>query len=324
MTELEQYRPTAPALYEPGPNQVPQLIAGWLLAQRSPHTADAYRRDIAMWLAWLAQWETPPLEVRRSHADSWARWMENAPHGRNNKPASKATVNRRLACISSFYDYCVDEEVIDVNRVRRTKRHRVNKRHSTTFRPSPEETVRILAQARADGPRSHALVVLLTFSGARVSEVLGAQIEDFGTDMGERFMRVTRKGGEPDDLPLKPAELVGGAVDAYLAYRAELAGVRARDLTGPVFLDRGGRTLTRQAAANLVGRIGTAAGCPLLTPHSLRHAFATIGKMAGAEKDDLQEALGHASGTTTERYIGRLKRYDRHPGQLIADFLGVA
>lgn len=318
-SEVEVYGPTELAIPT---SPVRDLIAEWLMSKRSPHTIDAYRRDINGWIDWLTGLGVDPLEARLKHANAWARWLELTP-GRSGRPASKQTINRRLAAVASFYDYLVRAELLDVNRVKLTTRHYVDKQHSPTFRPSAEETLRIFDEAQADGVRTWALTAMLTFSGARVSEVLGAQTHDFTTDMGERVFRVTRKGGAVDELPLNPPELVGGAVDAYLAQRASHARVRVVDLAGPVFLDRVGRPMTRQAAANIIATLGKRAGCPRLTPHSLRHTFATLGVLAGAKKDDLQVWMGHSDPKTTQRYIGRVKRYDTHPGRLIAEYLGV-
>lgn len=319
--DLELYRPVLIDRATARHRDPADLVAAWLFSLKSDHTRDAYRRDIADWFTWLAQWGTHAMTAERGHADAWARWMENNP-GPRGRPASKATVNRRLSSASAFYEYCVQERVIDYNPIKHVKRHKMNKRHSPTFRPSPEQLNAILDQARAGGARTWALVAMLVFSGARVSEVLGADIDDLTTDMSQRVLRVVRKGGIVEDLPLNPVEIVGAAVDTYLAQRAETVGVRPRDLSGPLFLDRGGKTLTRQAAANLVARMGARAACPDLTPHGLRHAFATIATLAGAKKDDLQVWLGHQSGETTDRYIGRVRQYDSHPGRLIAEFLG--
>lgn len=315
----EPFSVRAIALHAPARLPAHELVAAWLLGQTSDHTRDAYRRDVTAWLDWLAEHDVDPFAVRRAHADAWARQMENTP-GPRGAAATAATVNRRLAAVSAFYTYLVHEEQLDVNRVAHTKRHKIDKGFSSTFRPSGDEAVAILTAARAHSPRALALVVLLVFSGARVSEALGADISDLGTSMGERMLVVTRKGGAQAELPLRPAALVGGAVDAYLATRADDAATAG---TGPIFLDRNGRALTRQAAANLIKEIGARAGCPLLTPHGLRHAFATLGYLAGATKDELQKWLGHADPGTTGRYIARAQEFASHPGDKIARLLGL-
>jgi len=319
----EEFRPVLVDRTDRAREDVAGLIAAWLLSVTSEHTVDAYRRDMASWLTWLARWQTHPLDAERGHADAWARWMEKTP-GPRGKVASKATVNRRLAAVSSFYGYLVDEEILETNRVGHAKRHKMNKRQSATFRPSPDETVAILDAARADSARTWALVAMLVFSGARVSEVLNADVGDLSSDMGQRTFRAVRKGGVVEEMPLIPVELVGGALDGYLAERAQQAEVRVSDLVGPLFVDRTGSRLSRQAAAGEIKRIGIAVKCPRLTPHSLRHTFATMATLAGVPKDVLQEWMGHASGETTEGYIARVRRYESHPGRIIADFLGLA
>jgi site-specific recombinase XerD len=313
-------RPTDVALPDGDPTR--RLVAGWLLAQLSDSTREAYQRDIEIWLAHLAAHDVHPLAAIRGHADAWARLMARTP-GRGGKPPSPATINRRIASVSSFYDYCVSDDAIDVNRIRAVKRHRIDKDFSPTFRPTADQAQAIMRVAHDDGPRSTALVILLIFSGARVSEALGAEWEDISTDGEQPVLEVVRKGGTKAYLPFKPPELVGGALDAYREHRARRAHVEPHGITGPIFMDRNGRPLTRQAAANLIASIGRRAGCPRLSPHSLRHAFASLSKEAGASKDDIQKWMGHQDGRTTQRYLDRVRGYDSHPGQKIAALLGI-
>lgn len=320
--DIALYEPSTATVALPDTDRLRTLVAGWLLAQLSDNTREAYQRDIETWLAWLAEREVPPLAVVRGHADAWARTMERTP-GRGGNPPSAATINRRLASVSSFYDYCVSEDAMEVNRVKAVKRHPIDKQFSPTFRPTAAQAGAIMQVARQDGPRSWALVTLMIFSGGRVSEVIGAQWEDLTLDGEQRVLKVVRKGGREAYLPLKPAGVVGGAVDAYRAHRALRSHVDPGDITGPIFLDRHYRPLTRQAAANLVASIGRRAGCPRLSPHSLRHAFASLGKEGGASKDDLQKWMGHQDGRTTENYLRRVREYDSHPGQKIADLLNL-
>lgn len=320
--DVELYEPRGSEVAHPVPDHVGALVAGWLLAQRSTETKDAYRRDINAWLTFLARLHEDPLQAVRKHADAWATWMAETPTSRG-RPAAVATINRRLASVSSFYDYLVSVDEIEVNRVRAAKRHKIDKQFSPTFRPSEKQAKAIMRVARDDGARSWALVTVLVFSGARVSEVMNAEWDDLVWDGEVRVLEVVRKGGTPMYLPLRPVALVGGALDGYRAYRARLANVEPEAITGAVFLDRHGRAMTRQAAANIVSAIGSRAGCPRLTPHSLRHAFATLATLAGVKKDDLQKWMGHRSSETTERYINRVQEYESHPGQKIADLLGL-
>lgn len=315
-------QPAQPPALVTADDRTRELVAQWLLDQTSDNTREAYERDINTWLAYLATNGLDPLLATRAHAAAWARVMERTP-ARSGRPPAVATINRRLASVSSFYDYCVSVDEIEVNRIKAVKRHSIDKDFSPTFRPSADQALAIMRVARDDGPRSWALVTMLVFTGARVSEALGAEWDHLILDGEQRVLQVIRKGGTPDYLPLKPVELVGGAFDGYREQRARRAHVEPADLTGPIFLDRHARVLTRQAAANLVANIGRRAGCPRLSPHSLRHAFASLGKLAGASKDDLQKWMGHKDGRTTARYIARVQEYESHPGQKIADLLGI-
>jgi integrase/recombinase XerD len=161
-------------------------------------------------------------------------------------------------------------------------------------------------------------VATLLFTGARVSELLGADIEDLGTDRGHRVLRVRRKGGKLQSLAL-PAP-AADRTEAYLAGRDDVTALPA--IPGTVaaaprrvlFAAGAGARMYRAEVRGLLRRLGRAAGLPAelagsLSPHSMRHAFATLNLDAGASLRDLQDAMGHASPRTT-------RRYDRSRGNL--------
>src|SRR5438045_3782682 len=101
MEPLVAATPTIPAIPEP----LVRLVAGWLLGYSSDHTRDAYRRDVGEWITFCNHHGLDALEARRPHVDAWARWLED--HGR-----IAATVARKLAVVSSWYSWLVDEEVV--------------------------------------------------------------------------------------------------------------------------------------------------------------------------------------------------------------------
>lgn len=301
-----------------GPWQVAHRAAvGWLLAQTSENTRDAYRRDIDAWFGWLtAHRVANPFKVRRADVDLWARQMDHTRTGRGG-PTAKATVNRRVASVSSWYGYCQAEDLTETNPAARVRRHHIDPLFSPTFRPSIDETNRILNTA-ADDPRLNALVHVLLFAGARISEAVGADVADIGADGGYPVVWVTRKGGAKAALPLNPPAVVA-AINTWLQHRR--AGGDPAD-TGPLFVDIKGQRWSRTAARAAVAGLGASVGCPRLTPHSLRHAFATFADRAGVSRDDLQLWMGHALPATTALYVARSRRYETHPGHLIAQHLG--
>src|SRR5205085_6555796 len=155
---------------------------------------------------------------------------------------------------------------------------------------------------RAPGPqraRTAALVALLLFTGARLSEIIGADISDLGTHQGQPVLWVTR-GKSRQGLPLPgPA---AARIDAYLAGRPGPQDVPVLFATGT------GRRLFPADVRHTVRRIATRAGLPAdlaghLGPRTLQHTFATLYLQAGGSPGDLHNAMGHTDPRTTRQYI---------------------
>jgi hypothetical protein len=122
----------------------------------------------------------------------------------------------------------------------------------------------LLVQAGLDSTRDHGLVSLLAMNCLRISEALGADIDDLEIDRGHRTLRVTRKGGKQTTIPLAPR--TGRALDLYIGERA----------SGPIFLAAVGGRMDRYAADRTVKRLARRAGVTKrISPHCLRHSFIT-------------------------------------------------
>jgi integrase len=131
-------------------------------------------------------------------------------------------------------------------------------------------------------------------------------------------VRFVGKGGRPRRRALAPG--TAAAVDAYLAQRAAVAGVTPDRLAGPLLVTATGGRLDRHAVFRLVRRLARAAGIPAwasLSPHSLRHAFATTARAEGVPLEDVQDAMGHADPRTTRRYDRDRHNLDRDPSYAI-------
>lgn len=153
--------------------------------------------------------------------------------------------------------------------------------------------VELLAVARAHSPRSFALVSLLVLNGVRISEALAAEIGDLDFDRGHRVLRIRRKGGKRSKTPLTADVLVAleGAIDG----RNE----------GPIFATASGKALDRTAAWRLLRRLAKEAGigsAERISPHSMRHTFATTALDAGVPLRDVQDSMGHKDPRTTRLY----------------------
>ncbi len=287
-----------------------RLAAAWLMGHPT-NTATAYRRDLQAWAAWCAGLGVHPLAAERHHVDAWVRHLTTNPQPRIGRPASAATVARKLSALSGFYDFGLhDAGVLSHSPVASVRRPKVAA-ESQAIGLTADELRRLLATAAAHSSRSAALVSVLTFCGLRISEALGAAVRDYSHDQGHRVLRVTRKGGKAGRVALAPP--VVRALDAYLDGRAD----------GPLFLARDGSSrYPYRSAHEQLGRLCRTAGLPAgVTPHSLRHSYATESLQLGAALQDVQDALGHADPRTTRRYDRNRNRLDRSPNYLLAGAL---
>jgi integrase/recombinase XerD len=313
-----------------GGGRASALVAAWLATKRSTHTRAAYLRDLAQWADWLAGHGVDLLEADETAAAIWARHLEAAG-------VKDSTAARKLTAVSSFYGWCARRGDVRANPVADLARPAVDYDTSATPGLTRDQAIALLDAAASDaGPqaaRTAALVATLLFTGARVSELLGADIEDLGTDRGHRVLRVRRKGGKIQSLAL-PAP-AAGRIDAYLAGRDDvtalptLPGSAGAPRRRVLFATGTGARMYRAEVRGLLRRLGRAADLPeeltgSLSPHAMRHAFATLNLDAGASLRDLQDAMGHVSPRTTRRYDRSRGNLDRSPGYLLAGYISRA
>jgi integrase/recombinase XerC len=156
------------------------------------------------------------------------------------------------------------------------------------------------------GRRDRAILELVYASGLRVSELVGLDLED--VNLSARMVRVVGKGGKPRLLPFNGS--AAGALKAYLPDRAALAAgapparrSRSGAVREPVFVNYRGGRLTTRSVDRVVRRYVAASSARLgISPHALRHSFATHLLQRGADLRAIQELLGHSRLSTTERY----------------------
>ncbi len=287
-----------------------RLAAAWLVGHPNK-TATAYRRDLEGWARWCARLGIHPLAAERHHVDAWVRHLTTDPLPSTGRPAAASTIGRKLSALSGFYDYGLhDAQVLTHSPDASVRRLKVSD-ESQAIGLTADELKRLLAAAAEHSPRLAALVSVLTFCGLRISEALGADVRDYGHDHGHRVLKVRRKGGKTARVALAPT--VVRALDAYLDGRTD----------GPIFLARNGRDrYGYQVAYEQLGRLCRSAGLPAgVTPHSLRHSYATESLRLGAALQDVQDALGHADPRTTRRYDRSRHNLDRSPNYLLATAL---
>jgi site-specific recombinase XerD len=288
--------------------------AAWLWSFReSAHTRAAYRRDVADFAAWCARRELDLLAVRRPEIDAYAAALANTANPRTGKPPAPATVARRLAALSSWYGYLVDAGATGHNPLARVRRPRLDRDHTTTVGLSAAEVIALRRAARADtvlGPDcATALAGFLVEIGARVSEVCALEVTDLGYDSGHRTVRLRMKGGKTRTRAVPP-----GLAEALARHIGARRG-------GPLFVTPDGQPISRYVVFRFVRRAAQAAGIPSadkITPHSFRHAWATLARERGASLEERQYALGHADPRTTQRYDRARQSLERDPSYLVA------
>ncbi|MEU4564794.1 tyrosine-type recombinase/integrase [Actinoplanes sp. NPDC023936] len=281
----------------------------WLANRRlSEHTRDAYRRDVATWLAWCRDRGVEPLRATFLDVNAYARGLEA-------RPMAAATVARKLSGVSSWYDFLVKLQAVPVNPVGGADRPYVDRDHSSTVGLTPDEVDALLTAARrAEGPtavRHRAVLVLLADLGLRVGELVSLDLADVGWERGHRTVRFVGKGGKARRRALTAG--ASAALDEYLRQRG------AHD--GPLFVTASGARIDRHAVFRLVRRLAKQAGIAAadrLSPHSLRHSFATTARAEGVPLEDVQDAMGHADPRTTRRYDRDRFNLDRDPAYTIA------
>jgi integrase/recombinase XerC len=270
----------------------------------SPHTLRAYLADVRQFLAVTGSSELAgvgPDAVRH-----WLRTLDGA--------AERTSIARKLAAVRGFFRFCTRTKRLACDPTAGIATPKV--RRSLPTHLSLDDVDRLLGVTRGDsllGLRDRAMLELLYSSGLRVSELTGLDWERLDPESGS--VRVLGKGRKERVVPVgRPA------LRALASYRAACADAGRGASHGPVFLNRTGGRLTARSVARLMARYVVASATPAkATPHALRHTFATHLLGAGADLRAIQELLGHASLSTTQRYthvdLRRLMdAYDRaHP-----------
>ena len=274
----------------------------------SPHTVDAYSSDIvefALRIRDSAEFDDW-TEIDRDQARSFVMMLHD-------NGDSKRSIQRKLSALRSFFHFLIRENVVTANPFNRIARIKADQ-------PLPEvmnisEVERLIAAVRrfwdaavADGrsrpqdaefaaARDGALVELIYSGGLRISEAMGANYGD--VDWAKHILLVRGKGKKERLAPIGGPALE--ALRRYLPFRRDLGG--GRDNLSPLFLNRFGERLTpRSFQRNLKLYLAEAGLPPDLTPHKLRHSFATHLLDAGADLRSVQELLGHKNLSTTQIY----------------------
>jgi integrase/recombinase XerD len=275
----------------------------------SPHTVEGYARDVRRYLELLMNAGVADADgARREHVEGFLATLAD----RGLDPRSSA---RALSAIRTFHRHRMERREDAPDPTAEVRGPRVGRRLPEALAPAEVES--ILAAPSGSEPetvRDRAMLLLLYASGLRVSELCGLPVG--AVDFRQRVVRVRGKGGKDRLVPVSGRALEAMAAYARGARQAILGSRTSRDL----FVTRRGGRMTRQNFWNRLGQWARSAGLSVhLSPHTLRHSFATHLLAGGADLRSVQTMLGHSQIATTEIYthVGRehLRRaYDRaHP-----------
>jgi integrase/recombinase XerC len=263
----------------------------------SPHTLKSYRADLEQFVRFLSEdWGIPPERLRPGKVDTLALRSFLAHLHREGK--ARSSIARKLASLRTFFRFLVREGILGKNPTRGVATPRLEKKIPARLE---EKQVEVFLdcpdRSTPFGRRDKAIIELFYGTGLRIGELVS--LDRSAMDLDERLVRVLGKGGKERIVPFgQPA---AHALDRYLRDRE--SWVRKGPGTDALFLNRFGTRLTQRSVHRMVRRyLNQAALHAGLSPHSLRHAFATHLLERGADLRSIQELLGHSSLSTTQKY----------------------
>ena len=275
----------------------------------SRNTLDSYRRDLNNFFLFLDREKvSSPADVNRDLVTRYLLSLKEA--GR-----AASTISRNVASIRSFFNFLVQEDLIEDNPAQLVKAPRIEKKLPRVL--TTEEVDRLLQQPRDDGQaglRDKAMLELLYASGIRVSELVSLNVTDFSPEVG--YLRCRGKGMKERIVPV--GSVAVKCVNEYLHNSRQKMLKRKEEKA--LFLNHHGRRLPRQGLWKILKKYARQSELNgEVTPHTLRHSFATHLLENGADLRSVQEMLGHSDISTTQIYTQIAQRkirevYDKtHP-----------
>jgi len=269
----------------------------------SEHTLRNYRIDLGQFYDYLApldnQGNRRPVNIRQIDNITIREFMASL-YAQHKK---KTSIARKLATLRSFFKFLCREQILDLNPAQLVSSPRLEKKlpkHLTI-----EAVIRFIETPETDtalGKRDRAILELLYATGMRVSELVKLNLNDI--DFGHQSVRVKGKGRKERIVPF--GKKARAALEVYLGARGELLAEAVEEERDPLalFLNYQGTRITTRSVGRLINKYAKICADvnPDVSPHSLRHSFATHLLNAGADLRAIQELLGHARLSTTQQY----------------------
>lgn len=286
----------------------------------SPHTCRCYQRDLEEFENFLKSHEADLFASGKPEWEKVDRIILRKYLSVLHRKNKKSSIARKISTLRSFFRYLVRERLVSSNPAKAVSTPKVEKPLPTTltvdeaFRlmESPDRPLKKVTEAetKKSALRDRAILELLYSSGLRVGELVGLNLKHMDLQLG--IVRVMGKGRKERIVPIGNKAIE--ALRAYLDQRGDPEG------EAPLFVNLRGGRLTSRSVGRLIKKYTRTSGIVRkVSPHSLRHSFATHLLDGGADIREIQEMLGHASLSTTQRYIhlspGKLMEvYDKaHP-----------
>ncbi|MEJ3403622.1 site-specific tyrosine recombinase XerD [Rathayibacter sp. YIM 133350] len=261
----------------------------------SPNTVAAYRRDLALYTDFLSQEGVTDVgAITKAQLSAFVQHLGTRPEA----PLKASSIARVLSSVRGFHRFLLEEGEAELDVAHETKPPKLGMRLPKAI--SIDEVGALLAATDGEGLqalRDKALLELLYATGARVSEAVALNVDDV---LEDSVVRLFGKGGKQRIVPV--GSYARAAIDSYLV-RARPALSARGSATPALFLGLRGQRVSRQNAWLIIRAAAAKAGIATeVSPHTLRHSFATHLLAGGADVRVVQELLGHSSVATTQIY----------------------
>ena len=237
----------------------------------------------------LAERPVDPAALSSDSVRAYLQWLDR-------KGEKRTSLARKLASIRSFYRYLTRQGLVHRNPVEDLRTPKQPKHLPRVLTKDDADALMTFPNGRTTGSlRDRALLETLYSTGARVSELVAINVDD--VRQSEGLVRLQGKGRKERIVPIGDL-----ALDAIRSYRASLSRHVSRCASQALFYNSRGGRLTTRSVARIVGRYSSRLAGGSVSPHTLRHSFATHLLDEGADLRAIQEMLGHASLSTTQKY----------------------